>query len=184
MEIGKKIKLLRKERGLTLQDVSQKTGIAQSTLSRIEKGLRTGTVKTHLKICEALGMRISELYVDLEKPTEEISPIQAESKDAEGFRYNEKAFAVSLARDLFKKKMKPELLIIAPTHIAKEPGDAPGTEKFLFCQEGLLEVGINKARYKLKKGSTLYFNSSLPHYFKNIGKTTVKCITVSSPVRI
>lgn len=180
MELGKKIKLLRKEKGLTLAGVSQKTGIAQSTLSRIEKGQRTGTVKTHLKICEALGIRISELYVDLEKSAEEISPIETSAKEAEGFQYNEKAFAVSLAKDFFKKKLKPELLIIAAGNRAKEPGDPSGTEKFLFCHEGLLEVIVDKTIYQLKKGSSLYFNSSLPHSFKNIGKTRAKCLCVSS----
>lgn len=184
MEIGKKIKFLRKELKLTLAELSQRTTIAQSTLSRIESGLRTGNITTHLKICEALGIKISDLYAGLEKPKEEVSVFETRAKDVEGFRYNEKAFAISLTRDLFNKKMKPELLIIAPSKSANEPGDPPGTEKFLFCQEGLLEVGIEKTRYQLKKGETLYFNSSFPHYFKNLGKNTAKCIAVSSPVRI
>lgn len=185
MEIGAKIKLLRKERKLTLAEVSEKTGIAQSTLSRIEKGIRTGSVQTHLKICQALSVRISELYAGLEKPPEEVAPVDTESTDVEGYSYNEKAFAISLVRELFKKKMKPELLIIAPSSTATEPGDPPGTEKFLFCYEGFIEVGIdNKARHELKKGGTLYFSSSPPHYFKNIGKATAKCLAVSSTTNL
>lgn len=185
MDIGNKLKALRKKSGLTLLELSEKTGIAQSTLSRIEKGLRTGNVKTHLKICQALGIKISQLYAGLgEDSQEEISPIETEAQDVEGFRYNEKAFAVALAREQFKKKMKPELLVISPSHSAKEPGDPPGTEKFIFCEEGQIEVKVNKAAYRLKKGSSLYFNSSLPHYFKNIGKQTAKCLCVSTPVRI
>lgn len=180
MELGKKIKLLRKERSFTLAEVSQRTGIAQSTLSRIEKGLRTGNVKTHLKICAALGIRISELYVGLEKPEEEITSVETATKNVEGFVYNDKAYSLLLVRNIFKKRMKPELLILAPAKTAKEPGDPPGTEKFLFLHEGVLEVVVDNVQYHLKKGSSLYFNSSLAHSFKNIGKTTAKCLCISS----
>lgn len=183
MEIGKVIKALRKEAGLTLDGLFRKTGIATSTLSRIEKGIRTGSVKTHLKICEALGIKLSGLYAGLEEKTK-IFPMQANRKDAETVNYNGKAYTVSLARDLSKKKMSPELLVITASQTIREPGDNLGTEKFIFCLEGFLEVVVDKEPCRLKKGGTLYFNSSLPHRFKNIGKTAVKCLSVSSTARI
>ena len=60
--LGIRIRDLRKSKRLTLVEVAKSTGIDQATLSRIENGKMTGTLDSHRRIAETLGVRLTELY--------------------------------------------------------------------------------------------------------------------------
>ncbi len=62
MKLGEKLKLLRKDKDLTLDKLAELSGVAKATLSRIENGVTAGNLNTHLKICEALQVNLGELY--------------------------------------------------------------------------------------------------------------------------
>lgn len=62
MNIGKGIKTLRKERGLSQIELADKAGITQAALSQIENGKRPGN-ETIKKISETLGVPESLVYV-------------------------------------------------------------------------------------------------------------------------
>lgn len=59
--IGKRIKALRIEKQFTQIQLSDKLGIEDSALRRIESGRTNPTLKTLVKISEALGINLSEL---------------------------------------------------------------------------------------------------------------------------
>ena len=71
--LGQRIRTLRKAKGLTLVEISEKTGVAQATLSRIETGTMVGTVECHEKIAETLGIGLAELYSGVDKRYEQIA---------------------------------------------------------------------------------------------------------------
>ena len=68
MEFGRKIRTLRKEHGLSLEQLAAKSGVALATLSRIENGKGAGTFRTHQGIAVALGIELTEMYRDLQEP--------------------------------------------------------------------------------------------------------------------
>lgn len=59
--ISARIRELRKERGLTVQELAYRCDIERSNLSRIESGRANMTLKTLYTICEALGVRLKEV---------------------------------------------------------------------------------------------------------------------------
>ena len=61
MDLGGRIRALRKENGLSLEQLSAKSGVALATLSRIENGKGTGTFRTHRRIAEALQIPITAM---------------------------------------------------------------------------------------------------------------------------
>ncbi|PMQ01457.1 MAG: XRE family transcriptional regulator [Dictyoglomus sp. NZ13-RE01] len=56
MDVGKKIKKLRKERRMTLEELSKKTGLSLSYLSLIERGLKNPSLKALQKIADSFGI--------------------------------------------------------------------------------------------------------------------------------
>ena len=74
MKIGKKIKDLRIEKGMTLGELSRKTGVATATLSRMENDHMAGTLKSHMRISKALGVSITEIYREIEDEAKTIVP--------------------------------------------------------------------------------------------------------------
>ena len=61
------IQRLRIEKGLTQEVLSGLAGISRSHLAMIENGQMDPKVATLWKISEALGMRLSELFAEIEK---------------------------------------------------------------------------------------------------------------------
>jgi transcriptional regulator with XRE-family HTH domain len=185
MELGEKLKVLRKNKDLTLDRLAVMSGVAKATLSRIENGVTTGNLATHLKICEALKVNLGELYKGLEPQEEKVVTFDEKNiKDAEVFSYDEKVTSIILSKQTSKKKMLPQLLIIEPQKGTPLEENQPGTDKFIYCLEGEAELKVSDKPYSLKKNASIYFDSSLPHSIKNTGIKTTKLITVVSPVAL
>lgn len=179
--LGEKIRSFRKQRKLSLEQVSAKSGVALATLSRIENGKGPGTFRTHRKIADAFGLSLPDFYRDLQPEEQEASVLAVQSEEAESFTYDEKASAVFLARQLSGKQMLPQMIILqagGQTTVEEYP---VGTERWLFGLEGTLRVHIGEKDYPLSSGETLYFKASVPHRFENSGPVEAKLISVTSP---
>ena len=72
MHVGQTIHRLRKERKMTLLELSRLSGVALATLSRIENGRMTCTLESHMHICRALEIALPDLYRDLEASSRKI----------------------------------------------------------------------------------------------------------------
>jgi transcriptional regulator with XRE-family HTH domain len=121
MNIGEKLRRLRKIKEFTLDDISRRSGVGKATLSRIENNITAGTLKTHMKICEALGLSLKDLYEGIHVPRQDITTIDEKSaKEAEVFSYDEKTKSIILTKNAQKNNMLPQLLVLEPsgkTHI-------------------------------------------------------------------
>ena len=68
MDLGVRIRALRKERGLSLERLADKSDVAVGSLSRIENGKGGGNSRTIERVAEALKLSVAELYRGLEAP--------------------------------------------------------------------------------------------------------------------
>ncbi len=181
MEIGARIRELRKQRGLNLEELSAKSGVALATLSRIETGKTGGNFKTHQKIASAFGSSIAELYQGLEEPVPEAVWMEPGSEEAESFTYDEKTSAILLAKQVSGKNMLPQMLVFKPGGKTTLEQYREGTERWVLCLEGTLEITVGDKSYRVSPGSTLYFKASVPHQFRNTSEVGTKALSVMSP---
>ncbi len=184
MELGKKLRDLRKESGLSLEQLAARSGVALATLSRIENSKGTGTFRTHQRIAEALGIPLTEMYRDLQEPEQAAVFLPTESEEAETFTYDEKASAILLASRVSRKQMLPQMIVLQPggkTAVEQYP---KGTDRWLFGLEGTFQIVVGDKSYRLNRGSTLYFKAFLPHQFQNLETSVAKLISVTSPAAL
>ena len=179
-QIGKKIKALREDKGLTLAEVSERCGVAPATLSRIENGRMVGKIDSHRKICEALGIHLAELYRDLRSEQGGV-PIESETEKKDVFVHDEKTSSIILTSQVLSKKMIPILIRLAPQGKTHTEEASDPTEKFLYCLEGNVRVTVGGKSYSLNPGDRLYFDATLQHFIENVGKGEARCLSVSSP---
>lgn len=178
--LGEKVRRLRKERKLTLVEIAKKTGIDQATLSRIETGRMRGTLDSHLKIAEALGIRLPELYEKVLSQSEEIKE-KAVRRRVETFSDSSGAVAEILTAGFLHKKMMPVLLKIKPKGRTAEEEYPAATERFLYVLKGSLAVRSGKEGRTLKTGESLYLDASSPHHFKNLSASETRCLSILTP---
>lgn len=180
MHVGEIIHRLRKEKELTLLELSEKSGVALATLSRIENGKMTGTLESHMNICKALEITLPELYKDLSASKKTLE-IRSRKEHADVFVHDKNSSAEMLASKVLNKKMMPILIKIAEGGSTHKEETKSGVEKFVYVLDGKVEANIGEETYNLTRGDTLYFESSLPHQFKNTGKGESRLICVISP---
>ena len=68
--VAKRLKEERRKAGLTQLELSMRAGVSQNMIAYIERGDRNPALRTVMKICNALNIRLSDLLNDIESPTE------------------------------------------------------------------------------------------------------------------
>jgi transcriptional regulator with XRE-family HTH domain len=180
VSIGKTIHALRKENNMTLLELADKSGVALATLSRMENGKMTGTLESHMKICDALGIALPELYKNLYSPRKAVD-LQKQRSRTEVFIHDKKSSEEILASKILNKKMLPVLIKISKGGKTQKEETRPGIEKFIYVLEGKIEADINEEKYNLAKGDTLYFDGHTSHFFKNTHDHDAKLLCMISP---
>lgn len=184
-DLGTRIRSLRKDLGFTLEQLAQKSGVALATLSRLENGKGQGTFRTHQRISEAFGLPLTELYRGLRgEPEQEAHLLEPGAEEAESFTYDDKASAILLARQVSRRQMLPQMILLEPGGKTSLEQYAPGTERWLFGLEGTVEAAVGEKAYRIDQGGTLYFRASLPHRLENKEGTTARVISVTSPAAL
>ena len=181
--VGARLRALRKSQKVTLVELAKGSGVDAATISRIETGKMTGTLECHIKLATALGIKITELYAGIEEArTKDAVTVQPTSARSDVYVHEEgKSSMTLLTSDILKKKLMPVLVTIAPGGSTHQEEAKVGTERFLYMLEGIIEAKVGEAVHDLKRGSTLYFDASIPHRLKNPGSRVTKCLSVVTP---
>lgn len=171
---------LRKEKNITLEELSRKSGVALATLSRMENNKMPGTLKSHISICKTLGVSIAELYRELEDESKTIEAT-LKQKRPEHFMHTHKVKYELLTAKTLDKKIMPLMIKIASGGATQKEQHKRGVEKFIYIINGNLEAVIGKETFTLRRGDSLYFDASLPHIFKNKVRSQMEAICIVSP---
>ncbi len=180
MKIGKSIRRLRKEKNITLEELSSKSGVALATLSRMENDKMTGTLDSHERICKALGASLADLYREVEDESKTVETVP-KHKRTEHFVHANKAVYELLVSKTFGKKIMPLMIKIEPDGHTQKEKNKPGVEKFVYMLKGAIDVHVGDETYTLKQGDSLYFDASLDHFLKNRSKQEAEAICIVSP---
>ncbi len=182
LNLGEKIKTLRQRRGMSLQQMADQTSLSKPLLSQIESEVVAPPVATLLKISKALNVNIGYFFQAKESGKKAVIVRKNERKqvfrriheDASKVGYYYEALAYPKAdkhmepfQVQFEVKKKEDLLFF--THKGEE---------FVFVLEGQLEFNYENETFLLEAGDSLYFDSSLPHAFRAMGRKNALAIDV------
>lgn len=177
MEIGEKLRILRKKRGNTLQDIASKTGYSASLISQVERGLVAPSIATLKKISLALDTPVFALF-DEEKfaeITRDDVVVRADARKCIPTDAQKAMFSL-LVPDI---KRKLDVIMIEGEPGAKSDDDyhSHDGEECEFIIQGIMEVDLNGQIYTLHAGDSIYFDCSKPHRWRNPGpeKMIVLC---------
>ena len=172
--IGRKIKKLRMQRGLTLEELAGRCELTKGFLSQLERDLTSPSIATLCDILEALGTTLSEFFI------EEKNEKTVFSKD-DFFVDEKEEYTVSwIIPNSQKNQMEPIMVEIKPNGNSFEVRPNEG-EEFGYVLEGKITLVNGENEYAVKKGETFYISGKNTHYLRNDRKTTAKIIWVSTP---
>ena len=186
MYIGKRLREIRKAKGMSLSALAEKSGVQIATLSRIEHLKMTGSLESHMNIAKALEIDVTHLYTDIikEKDKEKVDIKTAKTSGTDMYVHSDKSSSEILTSKVLTKKMMPTLIKMEPEGRTNKEQNQHGSEKFVFVLEGKVDVEVGGECYTVVKNNTLYFDGSIEHVFYNRSKSPAKVLCVTTPVAL
>ena len=177
MEIGKKIKRLRLQRGLTQEELADRCELSKGFISLLERDLTSPSIATLMDILESLGSDLRTFFSETgdEKLVFGENDIFVK-EDPEGIRGSIRWLVPSAQ----KNDMEPILLELGPGGETAEDDPHEG-EEFGYVLSGTLKIILGDRIERVKRDESFYFRPTAPHRLVNAGKTPCRVLWVSTP---
>jgi transcriptional regulator with XRE-family HTH domain len=170
-DFADKMKALRKKRGISFEDLADKTGYEADYLEKVENKEVTPSVASVIQISRVLSIESGSFLSADGK--------ESRKRKSEVFRKRTEAYAYrTLTPHAEQKHMKGFLVNIEAE--AEHKGveyHHPG-EELVYVLNGELEIRVGNRTHKLEKGGSLHFDSSLIHKLRNPGKSLCELLVV------
>lgn len=177
--LGDRIRKAREMRGLTLKDLSSRTGISVEALRRVESNETIPPLGELIKLGKAVEMKMGYfISPGVEKP---MTVVRSDSRPAisrfgkvrsEKYGY----FYESLAPEKANRFMEPFFITMVPSEV-KELSSHDGQE-FIFVLEGEMRAQVEEQVEILRAGDAVYYDSNCPHLVKCAGNKPAKILAV------
>jgi len=178
---GKKLRIVRERRGVTLKKVASMARVSESLVSQIERNKVSPSVDTLLSIAEALEIDLEYLFMDY-KRNKAVKIISKDSRDH--LVLNKVIYEQLSCINDGQNRVEAFKLIIEP---AGEKGKLEyghtGSEIGIIL-EGSGELIYGTETYSLNEGDTVSFSSDIPHILKNTGNITMTAIWIITPPKV
>ena len=166
--VGEKIKALRENKSITIEELAQRSGLAIEQVERIENNIDLPSLAPLIKIARVLGVRLGTFLDD----QEENGPVvcrRKEAKDTISFSNNaihsrKHMEYHSLSKSKADRHMEPFIIDVTPTHDNDFVLSSHEGEEFIMVMEGIMEISYGKDTYQLEEGDSIYYDSIVPHH--------------------
>ena len=175
--LGASIRELRLRHRLTTTEVAKTTGISRGMVSKIENGISSTSLDTLLKITNALGETLSNLFLNFDKPSGG-GQLVKKGKGMEVIRRGTKKGHKYqlLAYDRGPRKLfDPFLVTLTDASEVFPTFKHPGTE-LIHMLEGKMIYRHGRHTYTMSAGDTLTFSAPVPHGPEKFIKLPIKML--------
>lgn len=181
--MGARVRHARRDRGLTLQALADRSGVSRAMLSKVERGEKSPTIRVAKLIAAALDISLSVLADDGQEPPDSTCQI-IRSDTRSVFRDASSGFVrtVLIPDDGSGTEFVRHDL---PAGVTTEqlPAQPTGSRKRVIVEAGRLELTIADTRYLLESGDAISFAADRPHGFANAGAEPCRYILAISVPR-
>lgn len=151
--VGPRLKLLRSQRGITLTDLSETTGISTSTLSRLENGQRRPSLELLLPLAQAYRVPLDELVgaPEVGDPRVRLKPRRVNGR-------------IVVPQTPQPGGVQAWKILIPATQTSPQPRTHDGYE-WLYVLSGKMRLILGAHDLVLSAGEVAEFDTRLPHWF-------------------
>ncbi|PLR81254.1 XRE family transcriptional regulator [Bacillus canaveralius] len=181
MDIGPKIRTLRKNLNMSVRQLSELSECTPSFISQIERNIANPSINTLKKIADILNVPLIHFF--------EENTNQNESEDEYIIRKKRR-------KKLNSPAEKAEVFLLTPTNnmrniemhmIVIEPGGKSdklyvnSAEEVGYVLKGKLTLYLGEERFEVNEGDSIYFPGNLPHGWANESNTEVITLWAATP---
>ncbi|WP_198037873.1 cupin domain-containing protein [Rhodobacter xanthinilyticus] len=173
--VGRRLRALRLEAGLSLAELAAQAGLSVGALSQVERGVSSLRVRTIWPLAAALGIEPSVLLDD-----------SAEGNDIYCVRAGRRRDLPVRSEGIRKQLLSPPGATLTGMTVEVEPGGGSAEayahqgHEFGYVMAGEIALTIDGTSYQLRAGDSFAFRSTLLHAFRNDGAERAVILWVNS----
>lgn len=165
--LGEKIKFYRKDKGLTLKELSQITGLSVGFISNIERNQNSPSVSNLQQICTALNINLMEIIQD----GAEKSPVLKKVERKKIFSSQEENTKIELLTK-GTNNLNGIAITIDGNSAYSDLSWGHNYDEIGVVVRGSLEIELEDKVYTLGEGDSIYLEKFSPHRYRNPNNDT------------
>jgi transcriptional regulator with XRE-family HTH domain len=166
--IGARVKALRESSGLSLRDLTERSGVSAPMLSQVERGETSPTLTVAARIAAGLELRLSQLLRLDESGA--VTIVRASQRQRGGNKRRGHSFEVMTSGQPGQRAELSRHTLAsggATGALDDPPMHEPGSRETALVERGCISLICDGASYELKAGDCVTFDADLPHHFEN-----------------
>jgi transcriptional regulator with XRE-family HTH domain len=165
-QVGPRLKRIRSERGVTLAELSDATGISRSTLSRLENGQRRPSLELLLPLAQAHRVPLDDLVgaPEVGDPRIRLKPRRVNGRTV-----------IPLTKQ--PGAVQAWKMVIPADQSRPQPRAHDGYE-WLYVLTGQLRLVLGNQDLVLGPGEAVEFDTTLPHWFGSAGNGPAEVLSI------
>jgi transcriptional regulator with XRE-family HTH domain len=164
--VGPRLKRIRAQRGVTLTDLSERTGISKSTLSRLENGQRRPSLELLLPLAQAYRVPLDDLVgaPEVGDPRIRLKPRRVHGRTV-------------LPLTQQPNGVQAWKIVIPASQSTPHPRIHDGYE-WLYVLSGRMRLILGERDFVLGVGEAAEFDTQLPHWFGSTGEGSAEVLSI------
>lgn len=183
LNLGERVRQLRKDHGWTLEQAAQQAGLARSTLSKIENGQMSPTYEALKKLADGLAISVPQLFTPPQR--ELISGRMAVTKEGAGAQHATVTYEHELLGEALRKKtMLPYKARIRARSVDEFEGWVRHDgEEFLYVLTGVIRLYTEFYEpIEMRRGDSAYYDATMGHNVVSLSDEDATILWVTSLV--
>ena len=177
VDVGERLRAIRRMRRCTLREVADRSGLSESFLSQVERGISNASIASLRRIADALRVTVADLF----EPTGPPRPRVLRSDDRPALTFG------ILGRKLL---LTPKPLHQLEVFVGElQPGGSTGAEPYAHGDSeelfvvltGTVQLELGGELHELEPGDSIDYRSSTPHRVSNVGEELAEVMWIISP---
>jgi len=167
LEVGKRIRELREDTGLTLQELAQRTGYSSALLSQFENHMVSPPLGALIKLSRALDIDVGDFFGEVSDQNfvlvrnderEIVSRVASREGVNLGYTYEALGFGMK------DHHMEPFVVTLEPVPIREKHLSVHEGEEFIYVLDGKMKIRLGDYTDTLDPGDSIYFKCTTPHH--------------------
>jgi transcriptional regulator with XRE-family HTH domain len=161
--LGNRLRDLRRQQGLSLRALAEKSGLSANTLSLIENGKTSPSVATLQQIALALSIPITSFF-EMKVNRDPVIYTQKKQRTSSGFAHG---VLEELGTGIGAEGIQPFVVTFNPRADSGPQSMNHDGVEFIYCLTGKVVYTVMGEEYALEPGDTIMFSSKMPHSWHN-----------------
>src|ERR687885_1654971 len=177
VDVGERLRALRRFRRCTLRTIAARSGLSESFLSQVERGRSSASIGSLRRIAEALGVTVADLFEPSGPPRPRV--LRRDERPALAFGILGRKLLLT-PRPLSHLEVFAGELDVGGSTGAEAYAHGDSEELFVVLT-GTVQLELGGDVFELEQGDSIDYRSSTPHRVVNVGGDQAEVMWIISP---